>query len=123
MRMHRSILYSVVLVSAVQQGNSVMRMHRSILFQILFLYRLLQRMESSVLGCTVGPCVLLSFSLGEMRNEQFCQEWKLTQGFSFSGESNVVSKVCTMFRTPKKSHERGGGSTAALGSDLEAVSH
>ena len=110
-------------VSVVQQGNSVMHMHRSILFQVLFPYRLLQRTESSVPGCTVGPRGLLSFSLGEMRNEQFCQEWKLTRGFSFSGESNVVSKVCTVFRTSKQSHEQGGCSTAALGSDLEAVSH
>ena len=115
--------YNVVLVSGVWQSDSVIHEGILILFQILFPYRLLQRTESSVPGCTVGPRVLLSFSLGEMRNEQFCQEWKLTRGFSFSGESNVVSKVCTVFRTSKQSHEQGGCSTAALGSDLEAVSH
>ena len=68
---------------------------------------------------------MLSFSLWGMRHEQFRQEWKLTRGFSFSGESNVVGKVCTMFRTPKNVHEQGGGRTSArmaLGSDLEAVS-
>ena len=50
---------------------------------------------------------------------------EIDSGFSFSGESNVVSKVCTMFRTPKNVHEQGGGRTSArmaLGSDLEAVS-
>ena len=90
----------------VQQSNSGIHMHRSILFQILFPYRLFQSMESSVLGCTVGPRVLRLFSLWEMRSEQFCQEWKLTRGFSFSGESNVVRKVCTMFRTPKNRMNR-----------------
>ena len=38
-------MYSVVLVSGVQQSDSVMHIHISILFQILFPYRLLQSIE------------------------------------------------------------------------------
>ena len=36
------MIYSVVLVSGVQQSDSVIHIHISILFQILFPYRLLQ---------------------------------------------------------------------------------
>ena len=52
------LIYSVVLVSAVQKSDSVIRIHVSILFQILFPFRLLQSIEQSFLCYTVGPCWL-----------------------------------------------------------------
>ena len=48
------LIYKVVLVSSVQQSDSVIY----ILFQILFHYRLLQDIEYSSLCYTVGPCCL-----------------------------------------------------------------
>ena len=52
------LIYNVVLVSGVQQSNSVIHMHIYILFPILFHYRLLQDIEYSSLYHTVGPCCL-----------------------------------------------------------------
>ena len=49
---------SVVLVSGVQQSDSVIHIHVSILFQVLFPFRLLQNTEQSSLCYTVGPCCL-----------------------------------------------------------------
>ena len=43
------LIYNIVLISGVQQGNSVMHIHISILFCILFPYRLLQNIEYSSL--------------------------------------------------------------------------
>ena len=39
------MLYNVVLVSGVEQNDSVIHVHIFILFQILFLYRLLKNIE------------------------------------------------------------------------------
>ena len=39
------MIYNVVLVSGVQQSDSVIHIHISPLFQILFPYRLLQNIE------------------------------------------------------------------------------
>ena len=47
-----------MLVSDVQQSDSVIHIHVSILFQILFPFRLLQNTEQSSLCYTVGPCRL-----------------------------------------------------------------
>ena len=47
------MIYNVVLVSVVQQSDSVI--HIFILFHILFPLRLLQNIESSSLCCIVGP--------------------------------------------------------------------
>ena len=47
-------MIKVVLVSDVQQGDSVIRTHASFLFQILFLTRLLQIAEQSSLCYTEG---------------------------------------------------------------------
>ena len=44
-----------MLVSGVQQSDSVIQIHVSILFQILFPFRLLQSIEQSSLCYTVGP--------------------------------------------------------------------
>ena len=49
---------NVVLVSGVQQSNSVIHTHVSILFQILFLFMLLHNIEQNSLCYTVGPCWL-----------------------------------------------------------------
>ena len=45
---------NVVLVSGVQQSDSVIHIHVSILFLILFPFRLLQTIEQSSLCYTVG---------------------------------------------------------------------
>ena len=52
------MINNVVLVSGVQQSDSVIHIHVSILFQILFPFRLLHNIEQSFLGDTVGPCWL-----------------------------------------------------------------
>ena len=46
---------NVVLVSGVQQSDSVIHIHVSTLVQILFPFRLLQNTEQSSLCYTVGP--------------------------------------------------------------------
>ena len=48
----------MLLVSGVQQSDSVIHIHISILFQILYPYRLLQDTDYSSLCYTVGPCCL-----------------------------------------------------------------
>ena len=54
---------NVVLISGVQQSDSLICVHIQIyihvLFQILFLYWLLQDIAYSSLYCTGGPCCLL----------------------------------------------------------------
>ena len=50
------LIYSVVLVSGIQQSDSVI--YIDVDFQILFHYRLLQDNEFSSLCYTVGPCWL-----------------------------------------------------------------
>ena len=49
---------NVMLVSGVQQSDSVIHIYVPILFQILFPFRLLQNIEQSSLCYTVGPCWL-----------------------------------------------------------------
>ena len=50
------LIYSVVLVSAVEQSDSVIYMY--ILFEIVFHYGLSQDIEYSALCYTVGSCCL-----------------------------------------------------------------
>ena len=50
-----------MLISAVQQSDSVIHIHIFILFQILFPYRLLHNIEQSSLCYTVGPFWLSVF--------------------------------------------------------------
>ena len=52
------LINSVLLVSGVQQSDSIIHVHVSILFQILFPFRLLHNIEQSSLCYTVGPCWL-----------------------------------------------------------------
>ena len=52
------LINNIVLVSGVQQSDSVIRIHVSILFQVLFSFRLLQNTEQSSLCYTVGLCWL-----------------------------------------------------------------
>ena len=49
------MINNVVLVSGVQQSDSVRHTHVFILFQILFPFRLLHNIERSSLCYTVGP--------------------------------------------------------------------
>ena len=52
------MINNAVLISSVQQSDSVIHMHVSILFQILFSIRLLRSIEQSSLCYTVDPCWL-----------------------------------------------------------------
>ena len=52
------MINNVVLVSGVQQSDSVIRIHVSTLFQVLSPFRLSQNIEQSSLCYTVGPCWL-----------------------------------------------------------------
>ena len=56
------MINNVVLVSGVQESDSVIHIHVSILFQILFPFRLLQSIEQSSLCCIVSPGTALSWS-------------------------------------------------------------
>ena len=47
-----------MIVSGVQQSDSVIHVHISILFQILFPFSLLHNIEQSSLCYTAGPCWL-----------------------------------------------------------------
>ena len=67
------MINNVVLVSGVQQSDSVIHIHVPILFQIIFPFRLLYNIEQSSLCYTVGPCwlsILLFSSLS--RNQVHC---------------------------------------------------
>ena len=48
----------IVLVSGIQQNDSIIHIHVSILFETLFPYGLLQNIEQSSLCYTVGSCWL-----------------------------------------------------------------
>ena len=54
---------NVVLVSGIQESDSVTHIHVSILFQILFPFSLLQNIEQSFLCYTVGPCWLFILNI------------------------------------------------------------
>ena len=54
------LIYNIMLVSGVQQGDSVIHTH--VFFpQILFPFRLLHNIEQNSLYYTVGPCFLTHF--------------------------------------------------------------
>ena len=57
------LIDNVVLLSAVQQSDSVIHIHVFILFQILFPFRLLHNIEQSSLYYTVGHCWLSILSM------------------------------------------------------------
>ena len=50
------LIYNTVLVSGIQQSDSVIHIYVSILFQILFPFRSFQNIEQNSLCYTVGPC-------------------------------------------------------------------
>ena len=52
------LINNIVLVSGVQQSDSVIPIQVPLLFQILFPFRLLENIEQSSLCYTVGPCWL-----------------------------------------------------------------
>ena len=54
---------NVVVVSGIQQSDSVIHIHVSILFQIIFPFRLLHNTEQSSLCYTVGPCWLFILNI------------------------------------------------------------
>ena len=57
------MINNVVLVSGVQQSDSVIHIHVCILFQILFPFRLLHNTEQGSLCYAVGPCWLSFLSI------------------------------------------------------------
>ena len=57
-----AVLIYNVLVSGLQQSDSVIQIHMSILFQILFPVRLLQNIKQSSLCYTLSPCWLFIFN-------------------------------------------------------------
>ena len=61
------MINNVVLVSGVQQSDSIIHIHVSILFQILFPFRLLHNIEWSSLCYTVGPCWLSILNIAVCR--------------------------------------------------------
>ena len=67
------MINKAVLVSGVQQSDSVIHIHVSILFQILFPFRLSQNIEQSSLCYTVGPCWLsiLNMAWGILKEDIF----------------------------------------------------
>ena len=80
------MINNVVLVSGVQQSDSVIHIHVSILFQILFPFRLLQNIEQSSLCSTVGPCW---FSL---LNTAVCACQSQTPNITILNSSLLISK-------------------------------
>ena len=58
-----SIVNDIVLVSYIQQSDSVLHIHVSILFQTLFLFSLLQNIEQNSLCYAVGPCWLSTLNI------------------------------------------------------------
>ena len=65
------MINNVVLVSGVQQSDTVIHMHVSILFQILFPFKLLQNIEQSSLCYTVRPFLLSILNLAVCTNYFF----------------------------------------------------
>ena len=58
----KQLINNGVLVSGIQQSDSVIHIDASILFQILFPFRLLENTEQSSLCYTVGPSWLFIFN-------------------------------------------------------------
>ena len=73
--------YSIMLVSGVQQSNSVVCVHTSILSQILFLYSFLWNTEQSSLCCARGPYYLFFMQMKVLvtlsRVRLFANSWTL----------------------------------------------
>ena len=57
-----------MLVSGVQQSDSVLHVHVSILFQIIFPFRLLHNIDYRSLCYTVGPCQLAILNITVLIN-------------------------------------------------------
>ena len=97
------MIYNVVLVSGVQQSDSVIHIHVSILFQILFPFRLLQSVEQSSLCYTVGPCwlsilniagLLTTFQIAEAR-----QRFQVPCFTAFEAVVTVTQLTAVMYLT------------------------
>ena len=59
---HTQLIYNAVLVSGLQQSDSVINIHIHILFHILFHYGLSQDIEYSFLCYTAGPCCTRTYN-------------------------------------------------------------
>ena len=57
------LINSVMLVSGVQQSDSIIHIHVSSLFQIIFPFRLLQSTEQGSPCYSVGPCWLSTLNI------------------------------------------------------------
>ena len=95
------MINKVVLVSGVQQSDSVIHVHISILFQVLFPFRLLQSTEQSSLCYTVGPCWLAVLSMSIDTDNRFINTREITENSFFSLlyclTQNVGTGVIKMF--------------------------
>ena len=61
-----------MIVSCVQQSDSVIHIHVSVIFRILFPFRLLQNIEQSPLCYIVEPCWLSILFIYLFLNVLFC---------------------------------------------------
>ena len=87
------MIYNVVLVSGVQQSDSVIHIHISILLQVLFPFRLLLNIEQSSLCYAVSPCWLSILSIVVCLCQSQTTNLSLPQPFPF-GNHKFVFYVC-----------------------------
>ena len=66
------LINNVVIVSCVQQSDSVIHIRVSVIFQILFPFRLLQNIEQSPLCYILDPCWLSILFIYLFLNFLFC---------------------------------------------------
>ena len=89
---------NVVLVSGVQQSDSVIHIHVSILFQILFPFRLLHNIEQSSQCYTVGPCWLSILNIAVCTRQSQTPSLSLHPPFTLTpGTISSFSKSVGLF--------------------------
>ena len=67
-----------MIVSGVQQSDSVIRIHLSFLFQTLFPFRLLQSIEQSSPCYTVGPYLFIGYARSCTMRASLVVAWRLS---------------------------------------------
>ena len=124
------MINNVVLVSGVEQSDSVIHIHVPILFQILFPFRLLQNIEQSSLCHTVGPCWLSILNIvvwicmetqktpnsqSNLENETWSWRnqapWLQTIPQSYSNQDSMVLAQKQKYRSMEQNREHRNKST------------
>ena len=84
-----------MIVSGLQQSDSVLHIHVSLLFQILFPFGLLHTIEQSSLCYTVGPCWgnTILCSVPQLENQTFWR-WKLLPNSTGCTSWRLVLLIC-----------------------------